>query len=222
MKTQILIILPQFLLLLIFINRISCITRNLHYLEEKCVLSDFYSKSNIIITFNVTEGDLENHEFSGPRFVVNVYRKESNKLIRNYDTAKTYGKFSFNVERTGHYKVCIIGKDEKLFKKEGHIIFDFELESNLDIKQKVNEGANFKDFEKVSQRMEFIKDKVDQVENMQILANSIEQKFSKTQIKTSKRIAYLSIFQIVTIFCAGIYHVYEIKKMFKDKVAMPF
>ena len=70
--------------------------------------------------------------------------------------------------------------------------------------------------------MEFINDKVDQIENMQLMANSIENKFSENQIKTSKRIAQISIIQIIIIFCVGIYHVYAIKNMFKDKATMPF
>jgi hypothetical protein len=70
--------------------------------------------------------------------------------------------------------------------------------------------------------MEFINDKVDQIENMQLMANSIENKFSQNQIKISKRIAQISIIQIVIIFGVGIYHVYAIKNMFKDKVSMPF
>lgn len=214
--------LPIYFLFLTFLKKISCITRNLHYLEEKCVLSDFYSKSNIIITFNMTEGNFKVHEFNGPRFVINIYKKENNKLIKNYETKKTYGKFSFNVERTGHYKVCIIGKDSMTFGQQRYIIFDFDMESNLDVKQRVNQSANFKEFEKVNQKMEFINDKVEQIESMQNFANTIENNFSQNQIKTSRRIAQISIIQIVIIFCVGIYHVYAIKSMFKDKTNLPF
>jgi hypothetical protein len=221
MKNQTLF-LPLLLLFLEWIKKISCITRNLHYLEEKCVLSDFYSKSNIIITFNVTEGNFKEHELSGPNFVINIYKKEKNKLTKSYETKKTYGKFSFNVKKTDHYKICIIGKDSTIFGKEGYIIYDFMIESSLDVKQRVSESANFKEFEKVNQKMEFINDKVDQIENMQLMANSIENKFSQNQIKISKRIAQISIIQIVIIFGVGIYHVYAIKNMFKDKVSMPF
>ncbi len=221
MKKQTLI-LSLYFLFFELIKKISCITRNLHYSEEKCVLSDFYSKSNIIITFNVTEGNFKEQEINGPRFIINVYKKDKNKLSKSYETKKTYGKFSYSVKKTDHYKICIIGKDPEIFKPEGYIIYDFELESSLDIKQRVNESANFKEFEKVNQKMEFINDKVDQIENMQLMANSIENKFSENQIKTSKRIAQISIIQILIIFCVGIYHVYAIKNMFKDKATMPF
>ena len=46
----------HFFIIIEIIKTILCITRNLKYLEEKCILNDFYSKSNIIIKFNVTEG----------------------------------------------------------------------------------------------------------------------------------------------------------------------
>ena len=217
----------KFFFLLIFfifeiIETISCISRNLKYLEEKCILNDFYSKSNIIITFNVTEGDFKEHEIKGPRFTINVYNKKTNKLKQSFETQKTYGKFSFNVKKTGHYKICIIGKDEMLFGQQKFIIFDMNIETSLEVQQKVSETANFKDFEKVNHKMQLISDKVEQIENMQLFANSIENTFSKNQMNISRRIVIISIIQICIIFFVGIYLVYALKMMFKDKMEMPF
>ena len=217
----------KFFFLLIFfifeiIKTISCISRNLKYLEEKCILNDFYSKSNIIITFNVTEGDFKEHEIKGPRFVINVYNKKTNKLKQSFETQKTYGKFSFNVKKTGHYKICIIGKDEMLFGQQKFIIFDMNIETSLEVQQKVSETANFKDFEKVNHKMQLISDKVEQIENMQLLAKNVENTFSKNQINSSKRIAWISVLQIVIIFILGSYNVYAIQDAFKNKMTMPF
>ena len=84
----------------------------------------------------------------------------------------------------------------------------------------MNQSANFKEFENVNQKVEFINDKVEQIESMQNFANTIENNFSQNQIKTSRRIAQISIIQIVIIFCVGIYHVYAIKSMFKVIAAL--
>ena len=217
----------QFKFLIIFsfseiITKIICVSLNLNYLEEKCILNDFYSKSNIIITFNVTEGYFKEHDIKGPLFVINIYNREKNILIKSFETKKTYGKFSLNIEKTGHYKTCIIGKDTLTFGQQRFVIFDFNIESSLEVKQRVNESANFKDFEKVNNKMEFITDKIEQIENMQIMANAVENTFSKNQINTSNRLVQLSILQIIIIFAVGIFHVYYLKKMFKDKINMPF
>ena len=204
------------------IRNILCISRDLHYLEEKCVLNDFYLKSNIIITFNVTEGNFKKHEFNEPSFIINVYNKDNNNLIKQFNTQKTYGKFSFNVDKTGHYKTCIIGKDSFIFGEKRIIIFDFNIESSLDVKENSKKTANMKDFEIVNHKMQMINDKVEQIENMQAFSNSIENTFSKNQINTSKRIIQISIIQILIIFLVGIYHIYALKKMFNEKANMPF
>ena len=215
-----------FLSLIIFyfglVRTIFCLSRSLHYLEEKCVMNDFYLKSNIIITFNVTEGYLREHKINGPIFVINIYNKDTNRLIRAFNTQKTYGKFSFYVERTGHYKTCIKGNDTFIFGQQRFIIYDFNVESSLDVKQKGKENANLKDFEVVNHRMQIINDKVDQIENMQLFGNSIENLFSKNQIKVSKRIVQILIIQILIILIVGIYHVYTLNNMFKERTTMSF
>ena len=216
---------PLFLFFSIFfliLQNISCITRNLKYLEEKCILNDFYSKSNIIITFNATELNFKEQEIKAPRFIINIYNKKLNKLKQSFETKKTSGKFSYNVKKTGHYKICIIAKDKSLFGQKDYIFYDLNIETSIEVKQKVSETASFKQFDKVNTKFEFIKDKVEQVENMQLMSNSLEKNFSKTQINISTRIVIISIIQIVIIFSVGIYHVYALKKMFKDKISMPF
>ena len=215
-----------FLSLIIFyiglVRKIFCLSRSLHYLEEKCVMNDFYLKSNIIITFNVTEGYLREHKINGPIFMINIYNKDTNKLIRAFNTQKTYGKFSFYVERNGHYKTCIISNDTFIFGQQRFIIYDFNVESSLDVKQKGKENANLKDFEVVNHRMQIINDKVDQIENMQLFGNSIENLFSKNQIKVSKRIVQILIIQILIILIVGVYHVYTLNNMFKERITMSF
>ena len=215
-----------FLSLIIFyiglVKKIFCLSRTLHYLEEKCVMNDFYLKSNIIITFNVTEGYLKEHRINGPCFEINIYNKDTNRLIRAFNTQKSYGKFSFYVERTGHYKTCIKGEDSFIFGQRRFIIYDFNVESSLDVKQKGNETAKLKDFEVVNHKMKIINDKVEQIENMQLFANSIENVFSKNQIKISKRIVQISIIQILIILIVGVYHVYTLKNIFKERTTMTF
>ena len=70
--------------------------------------------------------------------------------------------------------------------------------------------------------MKIINDKVEQIENMQLFANSIENVFSKNQIKISKRIVQISIIQILIILIVGVYHVYTLKNIFKERTTMTF
>ena len=190
--------------------------------EEKCILNDFFIKSNIIITFNITEGNFNLTNETKSRFSINVYTKKSKKLLRKYETSKIFGKFSFNVEKTGHYRTCFKINDKEIFGTNNYIIFDFKTESNLDVMHNNNDTANMKDLENVNQKLSFLTDKVEQIENMQLLAKNVENNFSKNQITATRRIAWISILQIVIIFGIGCYNVYAIREAFKNKATMPF
>ena len=85
-----------------------------------------------------------------------------------------------------------------------------------------NETANMKDLENVNQKLSFLTDKVEQIENMQLLSKSVENIFSKNQITATRRIAWISILQIAIIFGIGCYNVYAIREAFKNKAEMPF
>ena len=212
-----------FLILFGLFNKISSLLRPLHKGEEKCIFNDFFVKSNIIITLNISESDINyKSEIKSPLFAISIYNKKNNKLIKKYETSKSNTKFSFNVEKTGYYKTCIKSYNNEIFDKNGYIIFDLKTESNLDVIHNNNETANVKDFEKVNQKLNFLSDKVEQIENMQLLAKNVENTFSNNQINSSKRIAWISVLQIVIIFIVGSYNVYAIKDAFKNKMTMPF
>ena len=212
-----------FLILFGLINKISSLLRPLHKGEEKCIFNDFFVKSNIIITLNISESDINyKSDIKSPLFAISIYNKKNNKLIKKYETSKSNTKFSFNVEKTGYYKTCIKSYNNEIFDKNGYIIFDLKTESNLDVIHNNNETANVKDFEKVNQKLNFLSDKVEQIENMQLLAKNVENTFSNNQINSSKRIAWISVLQIVIIFIVGSYNVYAIKDAFKNKMTMPF
>ena len=211
------------ILLFLIFNRVNSLSRPLHQGEEKCILNDFFIKSNVIITFNVTEGNVPSkNETKQSLFEISIYNKKNNKLIKKYETSKNNSRFSFNVEKTGHYKTCIKSPDNEIFNKNKFIIIDLKTESNLDVIHNNNETANLKDFEKVNQKLGFLSDKVEQIENMQLLAKNVENTFSKNQINSSRRIAWISVLQIIIIFILGSYNVYAIRDAFKNKMNMPF
>ena len=209
--------------LFVLFDEIISLSRPLYKGEEKCIFNDFFIKSNVIITLNITESDIiSQKETKSPLFSITIYNKKNNNLIKKYETSKMSAKFSFNVEKTGHYKTCIKSYNNEIFDKNKYITFDLRTESNLDVIHNNNETANIKDFEKVNKKLSFLSDKVEQIENMQLLAKNVENTFSKNQINSSKRIAWISVLQIVIIFILGSYNVYAIQDAFKNKMTMPF
>ena len=70
--------------------------------------------------------------------------------------------------------------------------------------------------------MSRINTKVDNIENMQGYQIKVEDNFSEKQINSSSRLALLSICQIIVICIVGVYHVFYLRKIFKDKIWTPF
>ena len=70
--------------------------------------------------------------------------------------------------------------------------------------------------------MSRINTKVDNIENMQGYQIKVEDNFSEKKINSSSRLALLSICQIIVICIVGVYHVFYLRKIFKDKIWTPF
>ena len=118
------------------------------------------------------------------------------------------------------YKICIISHDKDIFKNKKFIYIQFNTQLNEEIKNK--DSAVKKDFQIVDDTMSRINTKVDNIENMQGYQIKVEDNFSEKQINSSSRLALLSICQIIVICIVGVYHVFYLRKIFKDKIWTPF
>ncbi len=49
-----------------------------------------------------------------------------------------------------------------------------------------------------------------------------EDEFSATQIDNSKHIVMMTVIQIVIVFAIGLWQIYSLRKVFKEKAWMPF
>ena len=83
-------------------------------------------------------------------------------------------------------------------------------------------SAKAKDFQKVNETMTKLNNKVESIETMQKYQMEVEDTFSQNQIKSSSGLAFISVCQIVIICIVGLYHVFSLRKIFKDKIWTPF
>ena len=133
---------------------------------------------------------------------------------------KLSGKFSHNIEVSDKYKICIYTQDKELFKNKKFLYLQFKIQSHDEIMDP--NSAKGKDFQVVNETMRRLNGKVETIEYMQKYQLELEDTFSETQINSSSRLAYLSICQIVIICIVGIYHVFYLRRIFKDKIWTPF
>ena len=200
------------------ISQISCISSALYFDKEKCLQDNLYKGTNLLVTYQITDEDIKLTP-NKSTFRISI-RSETKDYFQMFYGSKKTGKFSYNVEDSDKYKICIITSDKELFKYKKFLHLVFKVQSSDEIYDE--DSAKAKDFQKVNITMQNLNSKVDSIEVMQNFQVEVEDEFSKKQIETSSRLAFLSICQIVIICIVGIYHVYSLRKVFKDKIWTPF
>ena len=202
-----------------FILKISCITRALYYDKEKCFTDYFYNGMNLVMTYKITDTDLRISSSTKTLFRISL-SSENGNFYKPFFGSKLSGKFSYSIEESDRYKVCIVTSDKELFKFKPFLHLIFKVQSSDEL---YDEGsAKAKDFQKVNMTMQNLNSKVDSIETMQNFQVEVEDEFSKKQISTSSRLVVLSLCQIGIICVVGIFHVYSLRKVFKDKIWTPF
>ena len=207
------------LIYIFFIAHISCVSRALYYNQEKCFYDNYYNGMNLVITYKILDTDITLNPSTKSIFRISL-SSDSHDFYKVFYGSKLSGKFSYNIEQSDKYKVCIITTDKDLFKEKQFLHLVFKMQSSDEL---YDEGsAKTKDFQKVNITMQNLNSKVDSIETMQNFQVEVEDEFSRKQILTSSRLVLLSICQIVVICIVGIYHVYSLRKVFKDKIWTPF
>ena len=207
------------ILFILIISQISCITRALYLNKEKCFYDNYYNGMNLVVQYKITDTDIKLTSNSKSIFRISL-SSDAQNFYKVFYGSKLSGKFSYSIEESARYKICIQTSDKDLFKYKQFLHLIFKIQSSDEL---YDEGsAKTKDFQKVNMTMQNLNSKVDSIEVMQNFQVEVEDEFSKKQIATSSRLVFLSLCQIVIICVVGIYHVYSLRKIFKDKIWTPF
>ena len=208
----------KLLILLISLYSINCLSRALYQGKEKCVFDTYYKGMSIVITYKILDEDVKIPPHSMKNyFRVSIVGMEEALEFKQFYGTKLTGKFAHSFEESGKFKICIETSDKELFKSKKFLHLQFKVMSTFDIADDEN-IAKAKDFQKVNDTMQRLSDKAQSIQNMQEYQVEIEDKFSINQIKSSSRLVYLSLCQIVIILVVGIFHVLSLRKIFKEKI----
>ena len=207
------------IIFILYLTNISCLSRSLYLDKERCFYDNYYTNMNIVINYKILDKDLPNFEKNINVFKIYIQSFTSDKF-KLFNSNKYSGKFSYNIEQSDKYKICIYTNEKELFKNRRFLYFQFKIHSS-------DEGydenaAKGKDFQVVNQTMTKLNGKVETIEYMQKYQLDLEDKFSTTQINSSSRLAFISICQIIVICVVGTFHVIYLRRIFKDKIWTPF
>ena len=203
----------------IIISEISCLSRALYLGKEKCFYDNYYRQMNILITYKILDTDVKLTRENKSLFHISLMAIEKDDYQAFYGSKLT-GKFSYNIEDNDKYRICIASHDKELFKNKQFLHIEFKIQQSDELYDE--NSAKAKDFQKVNMTMQMLNSKVDSIEIMQDFQLELEDNFSKNQIKSTTRLAFLTVCQIVIICIVGIYHVFSLRKIFKDKIWAPF
>ena len=206
--------------LLINLINISCLSRSLSLDKERCFYDNYYTNMNIIIKYKILDQDITLPPNSNNIFRIYIQSTEKRAAFKMFYGNKLSGKFSHNIEESDRYRICIYTQSKELFKDRKFVYLQFQVQSNEDVYDpKLAKG---KDFQAVNETMRRLSKNTETIEEMQKFQMNIEDKFSNVQIKSSSRLAFISICQLVVICIVGIYHVIYLRRIFKDKIWTPF
>ena len=212
------------LFILCFISQTSCLYLNLFSNKEKCFYDNFYNEMVIILRYSILNEEYKNETLpvNNNRFEVSIYSKEDKKIVNVFHSSKLNGKFSQTIDGSGEYKVCIKSSDRDLFKKRRFVKLSFTIDTSEDELEDQEKAIKMKDFEMVDDKVKKVMRKAEAFSVIQNYQVTVEDKFSQNQIKTSRLIATLSIVQIGIICVVGVYHVFSLRRIFKEKIWTPF
>ena len=208
------------ILISFLIINISCLSRALYPGKEKCFYDNYYNKMNIIITYKILDKDIIIPQNKRNLFVIYIVTAQHFDKYQSFYGTKLSGKFAHNIEKSDKYKICIMANDHSIFKNKKFLYLQFNIQLNEEIND--NNQAKKKDFQIVDDTMSKINTMVDNIENMQSYQMKVEDSFSEKQINSTSRLLLLSICQIIVICLVGIYHVFYLRRIFKDKIWTPF
>ena len=208
---------PQLIILFLYISNIACLSRALHYSEEKCFIDNYYDGMSIIIEYKILDKDIKKVANNG--FKITITSTETSHFKLFY-SSKLTGKISYSFEESDKYRICISTSDKELFKNKKFLYLQFKIQSYDDLYDE--NTATAKDFNKVNETMTKLNSKVDNIESNQNYQLKVEDIFSAKQIKASSRMAVVSLVQIGIICIVGIYHIISLRTLFKNKIWTPF
>ena len=208
------------IIFILYLSHIYCLSRSLYLDKERCFYDNYYTNMNIIINYKILDKDIVIPQSSKNVFKIYIQALEKGHDFKLFNGNKLSGKFSYNIEESDKYKICIYTQDKELFNNRKFLYLQFKIQSHDEISDP--NSAKGKDFQVVNETMRRLNGKVETIEHMQKYQLDLEDTFSETQINSSSRLAYLSICQIVIICIVGIYHVFYLRRIFKDKIWTPF
>ena len=205
---------------ILYLINISCLSRSLYPDKERCFYDAYYTNMNIIINYKILDKDVSIPPNKRNVFSIYIQSMEKEAEFKIFYSNKLSGKFSHNIEKSDKYKICIYTQDKELFKNKRFLYLQFQIQSNDDTYDP--NSAKGKDFHVVNETMTRLNGKVETIEHMQKYQLDLEDKFSANQINSSSRLAFLSFCQIIIICLVGIFHVFYLRRIFKDKIWTPF
>ncbi len=211
--------------LIIFLSIISysnSLYRAFYLNREKCYIDNYYSEMNVIMQLKILDTDLNFKAIKDDRFIIKIYDNKLGDPIQTFQTGKQKAKFSYSINKSGRYMICVLTNDKTLFTKKKYLKLSFIIDTSEDIVGDANEVAKMKDFQIVDDKVKKLIKKAENIENMQKYQIKTEDEFAQNQMKSSQTLVIVTIIQLVICVIIGIYHFFSMKKIFKQKMWSPF
>ena len=208
------------ILLLSIISTISSLTRELYKGSEKCIFDNYYENMTVIISYKITGDFNQNLKYNENRVRLRLLKIKGQQTeeVFAFKNSKFAYKYSHSIQKSGNYKVCVYTNDNDLFKNSRFVHLQLKVDTGDGAGEMEEGSAKSKDLTDVNQKIEKLSRKMDSIDSMQNYQQKIEDKFNRNQLKSSNRVAFISMCQILIIFTIGAYQIYTLRKLFDVKI----
>lgn len=211
-----------FLINILFVYHTNCLYFYLSRGENRCFYDEFYSEVVVMMRFKILDTNISLMKKNENRVKISIEGIDNKKIAFRFKTEKIIGKFSQAIEKTGHYKICVTSDDDDLFAKKDKVKFQLSIDTDQDDFEETEGVVKNKDFDLVDQKMKKLVKKANEIDKMQQFQMETEDDFSNTQMDNSNRIVTMTICQIVIVMIIGLWQIFSLRKIFKEKAWMPF
>ena len=157
--------------------------------------------------------DLENNEdqkvFSNIRF--SITNDKTNKTIFKFNPKKIKNSNSYTIEDNGKFRICVYRPRLKGITSVKILLKMKVITENTEGKN-LDKALKDKDLNPITDKINHIIDKSNQILISQKKETEIEDAFSNMQISYTWNFVLFAILQIIGVLIIGIYHIYSFRK----------
>ena len=187
--------------------------------RDKCFSEEMYQDGTLLVRYDLkgVESIKKEHQENVLNNIKLFVKDPTDKIIRELYLINRKGKFAFQAEKEGFYKICArYYKTWSVKNLPQDVLLGIKLRSDYEYKE-IENSLQIKDVENLVNQIKNLKYKV--IPSISSSRKEIdeEDKMAKAMISTSNLYFLLTLIQVILIFIVVFYQIFNLKRFLSSK-----